>query len=263
MSFTFDTAVVAYDRMMGRWSRRYVPALLQHAGVRPGDRVLDVAAGTGEAALIASELVGPARPVVATDLSLPMLRAGQEKLGGRRLVMAAMDGQALGCRDGVFDALICMLGLMFFPDPLRGLREFRRVLRPGGIAAAAVWSTLERAPFPGIMIDAMSRHLPEQRTALHMTWSLADSGRLEALLKAAGFTHTAVASERRPIEFEGFDDFWAPIEAGGSRASQAYLKAPEALRRRIRDELREQMERYAHGSRLVLDCEILVAVGRR
>lgn len=258
----FDATVTAYDRFMGRWSRLWIAALLTAAGVAPGRRVLDIGTGTGEAALAAAALVGPAPRLLATDLSVPMLRAAGVRLDARRVALAAMDGQALACRDGSFDAVVSALGLMLFPDPARGLQEFRRVLRPGGRVAASVWSAPERAPFPGIMIEVFGRHLPEHKPHLDQAHALGDAGRLGSLLASAGFEAVAVSREVRRLTFEGFDDFWAPIEAGGSRASQAFLELPRAAQGAVRDEMRAGLERFEQGGRLVLDVEMLIAAGR-
>src|SRR5260370_26940640 len=95
---------------------------------------------------MAADAAGPASRVVGADISLPMLRGALAKLGARPVRLAAMDGQALACRDATFDAVISQLGLMFFPDPLAGLSECRRVLRPGGRLAAALVSTPDPRP---------------------------------------------------------------------------------------------------------------------
>jgi len=261
-TLSFDAAGMAYDRFMGRWSRLWIEALLAAAGVAPGRRVLDVGTGTGEAALAAVALVGPAPRPLATDLSVPMLRVAGTKLDAKRVALAAMDGQALACRSGGFDAVVSALGLMFFPDPARGLQEFRRVLRPGGRMAASVWSAASRAPFPAIMIEVLGRHLPEQKRHLEQAHSLGDADDLGSLLASAGFEAVSVSREARRVAFDGFDDFWAPIEAGGSRASKALLELPRATRQVVRNEMRADMGRFEQDGRLVLDVEMLIAAGR-
>jgi len=92
------------------------------ARVSPGQRVLDMATGTGEAALMGAEAVGARGTIVGVDISLPMLRGALAKPRARPIRLAAMEGQALALRHE-------QLGLMFFPDPVDGVREARRVLR--------------------------------------------------------------------------------------------------------------------------------------
>jgi len=240
----FDAGAAAYDRAAGRWSRLYIPALLTAARIAAGQRVLDVATGTGEAAVMAASVVGPSGRVLGVDISLPMLRAGRAKVAGRPVTFMAMDGQALACRDQSFDGVICQLGLMFFPDAVRGLAEFRRVLRPHGRVAVCVWSTPERVPAFAIIGQALSRHLPAQREILEVPYSLAHAGRLEAILARAGFRDVRTTRERRELAFKSFDDYWGPIEAGGGRLGQVYLGLPEETRRAVRADVRERIAQY-------------------
>src|SRR5688572_2491164 len=117
-----------------------MPAVIRAAGVTRGQRVLDLATGTGESALMLADAVGPTGTVAGADISMPMLRAAASKLDGGRIRLAAMDGQSLAWRSDIFHAVVCQLGLMFFPDPVAGAREARRALREGGRFAALVWS---------------------------------------------------------------------------------------------------------------------------
>ena len=199
-----EVSADAYDRYIGRWSRLVVPSLLAAAEVGSGDRVLDVATGTGEAAIAAISLLGDTGVVVGADISAAMLRTARARLP-RSYRAIVTDGQALAFQDASFDAVICQLGLMFFPDPARGLAEFRRVLRHGGCAAVCVISTPEKAPMRGVLAETLSRHLPEQREALHLSFSLAHRPRLEAMLAAAGFRQVRVTWETRDGIIESFD----------------------------------------------------------
>jgi SAM-dependent methyltransferase len=150
-------------------------------------------------------------------------------------------------RDASFHAVVCQLGLMFFPEPGRGLEEFWRVLRLGGRVALQVWSRPDRVPFYGFLADALSPHLPpEQRDTLHLPWRLAD--RLSELLMEAGFHEVSITPERRRIAFESFEDYWEPIEAGASRIGQFYLALPERRRRAVRVEVQTRMAPLRSGT---------------
>src|SRR6516162_10275189 len=107
----------AYDRWVGRWSRLFVPSLLAAAQVSPGCTALDVATGTGEAAAMALSIVGSSGIVVGADIAPEMLEAARVRLASQTFRPAAADGQALPFGDDSFDAVICQLGLQFFPDP--------------------------------------------------------------------------------------------------------------------------------------------------
>ena len=146
----------SYDRYVGRWSRLFVPALLAAAEVAPGCRVLDVCTGTGEVALMTLPIVGASGLVIEADITPATLEAARDRLNEPSFWPVAADAQALPFRDGGFDAVICQLGLQFFPDPALELGEFRRVLRSGGSVAVCVISTPDRAPMWGILADAVS-----------------------------------------------------------------------------------------------------------
>jgi len=252
----------AYDRYIGRWSRLFVPAVLAAAEVGPGCRVLDICTGTGEAALMTLPIVGASGLVIGADISPAMLEGARDRLDEPSFWPVAADGQALPFRDGSFDAVTCQLGLQFFPDPALGLMEFRRVLRIGGCAAACVVSTPDRAPMWGILADALSRFIPEQRNILHLSFALADPKRLEDMLADAGFRDIRVEQEKREDVVESFDDYWNPIEAGIGSIPQAYLALSQADRRSVREEVRERLSQFESNGQLLMSVEMLIGRGR-
>jgi ubiquinone/menaquinone biosynthesis C-methylase UbiE len=251
----------AYDRYIGRWSRLFVPSLLAAAEVGSGDRVLDVATGTGAPALMAISAVGHSGTVVGTDISPAMLEAARGRLSGLLRTVVA-DGQALAFRDASFDAVICQLGLMFFPDAARGLTEFRRVLRNGGCAAVCVISSADKAPMWGPLADALSRYLPDQREAFQLSFSLGDARRLKQMFAAAAFRDVRVMRETRDGIIRSFEEFWATIEAGTGQLPLVYLGLPEALRRAVREEVQAALSPFVSEGRLEMSVEMLIGKGR-
>ncbi len=252
----------AYDRYTGEWSRLFVPAVLAAAEVVATDRILDVATGPGEAAALALAQVGPSGLVVGADISLAMLDAAHTRFVGARFRPVVADGQGLPFADGTFDAVLCQLGLMFFPDPAQGLQEFRRVLRPRRRAAVCVVSTRERAPMWGVLAEILSRYLPDQREVLRLIFALADAGRLERLLATAGFREISVTRETRESSFASFDDYWAPIEEAVGSLPQAYRALPDASRQAVREEVRTRLAPFEANGRLVMRAEMLIGAGR-
>jgi SAM-dependent methyltransferase len=204
--------------------------------------------------------------VVGADVSAAMLEAACARIGhGSPLgsfLPVATDGQALAFGDRIFDAVVCHLGLQFFADPERGLSEFRRVLRPGRCVGLCVVSTPDKAPMWGVLADALSRHLPDRRDALHLSFSMADAGRLERLLATAGFRDVRVQRERRQGTVGSFDEYWAPIEAGTGQIPQAYLALPAASRRSVREEVHARLMEFDSGGGLRMEVEMLLAAGR-
>ena len=251
----------AYAQYIGRWSRLFVPALLDAADVRDGDRVLDVATGTGEAAELALLRIGHSGLVVGSDISAAMLNEACIRLSNARFLPVVTDGQALVFPDSTFDAVLCQLGLMFFSDPARGLAEFRRVLRPGRRAAVCVISLPSRAPMWGVLAETLSGYLPQHTETLHLSFSLADVAQLEGLLGAAGFRNTCVTRETRQGVVPSFDEYWAPIELGTGSLPQAYLSLPEATRLAIREQVHERLACFESDGRLEMSVEMLIASG--
>lgn len=254
--------LAAYSAYIGRWSALFVPALVNAARIIQGNRVLDVAAGPGDAMLVASSAAGPGGAVVGCDVSLPMLTAARARMptAAGRLVVA--DGQSLPLAARCFDAVVCQLGLMFFPDSGAGLREFRRVLRPGGRAAVGVLASADRVPIWGVLANALSAALPHDRDMLMLSFSLADAAVLEALFTAAGFDDIRVGTEQRTAVFASHGDYWQAIERGAGQLPHAYRGLSEPSRRRVRADAESRLADFQADGQLRLPIEVVIASGR-
>ncbi len=164
--------------------------------MQSGERVLDMAAGSGALTLAAAKL---GARVEATDFSPLMIRRLQARLRRRGLInvgLSLMDGQTLALADDLFDAAFSVFGLIFFPDKARGFRELHRVLRPRGRAAVVSWSSPDRVRIVSVFWDAMKVALPDldSSTEPPAVFSLSDPRRLAQEMRGAGFrevrTHT-------------------------------------------------------------------------
>jgi ubiquinone/menaquinone biosynthesis C-methylase UbiE len=258
---TFDRASAVYDSFMGRWTHAFLPALLRAAEIAPGQRVLDLATGTGESALRVSEALGSRGSLVGADFSLSMLRRAQTKIGGKSIRLMATDAQSLACRDAAFDRVVCQLGLMFFPDPVAGVREARRVLRPSGRFGALVWA--ERMPWASLLADELVTHLPNRRAELFVSTSLGSPARLERVLRDGGLRDVRVTTHTKMMEFASFDAYWSHVEDGSIRIGLMLRDVPAAKSAAIRERLRDRMAAYAAGIGLVLPTDVLVGVGTK
>ena len=139
--YGWDRAAAHYEQFWSEQLRPVRDALLASAALRPGERVLDVACGTGLVTLRAAELVGTSGSVVGTDLSDTMVqtvRAEAERRGIAAEVLH-MNAERLELPDASFDVVLCALGLMYVPDPERALAEMLRVVKPGGRVVVSVW----------------------------------------------------------------------------------------------------------------------------
>jgi ubiquinone/menaquinone biosynthesis C-methylase UbiE len=232
------------------------------AGVERGDRVLDVSTGTGEAAEVALRIVSRSGLVVGLDVAPEMVTAARGRLADRRFQPVVADGQALPFPDASFDAVICQLGLQFFPDPAAGLAEFRRVLRRRGAAAVCVISTADKAPMWGAIAEELARVLPAQRAVLELPFSLSDPTRLSARFTEAGFSEVAVERVVGQDTVESVASYWAALEDGVGAIPQIYRMLGDADRHTVRQRVQARLAQVAHDDSLSMNVEMLIACGR-
>ncbi|MEV4256727.1 class I SAM-dependent methyltransferase [Spirillospora sp. NPDC049652] len=183
--------------------------LLDLGGVGPGQSVLDVGTGLGEPALSAARRVGRTGRVVATDISPEMLRIARRRAAGLGPVAADVefteaDVEAQGFPPGSFDVVLSRWGLMFAVDHVAAFTGLRRVLRPGGVLAAAVWGPAADAPVMALGFASLSSvlDLPPLAPGTPGPFSMSDPEDLTRELRAAGFTGVSIEETRVPFEFE-------------------------------------------------------------
>ena len=256
-----DEAAALYDRAFAHVTAYFMPFLLRAADIAPGMRVLDIATGTGLSAEAALAAVGPTGHVTAADISPAMVAKARERLGDAPNVsLSVEDGQALSFPDESFDAVLCNLGLMFFPDPVRGLSEFRRVLRPGGRAAVSVNTVVERSYNHQINV-MIARYVPGLAESVARTFALAEASQLRSLFDAAGFADFATDTVRHAFVLPSFDAYYDPFERGGGSTGQALVALPEDIRRAVREEVRRDLADT--GGPVEAEAEYRITSGRR
>jgi SAM-dependent methyltransferase len=149
---------------------------------------------------------------------------------------------------------------MFFPDPARGLGEFRRVLRPDGRAAVSVTGA---RLYDGPIVLALGRHVPSLAEGAARMLSFADPARLRALFGAAGFRDVETTTEVRRVPLPSFGAYFEPYERGGGSLGQAYAALPETVRRTVREEVRRGLGDTGAGGPVEVEAEVLCGSGRR
>jgi ubiquinone/menaquinone biosynthesis C-methylase UbiE len=256
-----DEAAAEYDRAFAHVTMHFMPFLLGAAQVAPGMRVLDIATGTGLSAEAALAAVGPSGHVTAADLSPAMVEKARARLSkSSKVSVLVEDGQALSFSDESFDAVLCSLGLMFFPDPVRGLSEFRRVLRPGGRAAVSVNTAVERSYNHQINV-MIARYVPSLAESVTRTFALAEASQLQPLFNEAGFADFETGTVRHTFVLPSFDAYYGPFERGGGSTGQALAALPEEIRRAVREEARRDL--VDSGGPVRVKAEYRIASGRR
>jgi ubiquinone/menaquinone biosynthesis C-methylase UbiE len=253
-------AAVGYDRAFARVSTYFVPFLLRAAHLAPGMCVLDIATGTGLVAEAALATVGTKGHITAADISPAMVEQARSRLRhAPNTAVAVEDGQALSMPDESFDAVLCGLGLMFFPDPARGLAEFRRVLRSGRRAAVSVNTVPERSYSTRIHL-VIGRYVPALAEAAARVFSLGNEARLRALFEGAEFNDIQIATETHRFSVPSFNAYFEPYEQGIGLAGQELARLPPEVRRAVREEVRRDLGDT--GGPLEIEVEIKLATGR-
>lgn len=260
--YGWDKAAPLYERY---WARQLEPAqarLLARAALRPGERILDVAAGTGLVTFPAATAVGPAGLVVGTDLSDSMVASLRAGAAARRLpwiTALRMDAEALDFAPEAFDAVLCALGLMYFPDPVACLREMRRVLAPGGRAVAAVWGARGQCGWAEIFPIVEARI---QSEACPLFFQLGTGNALEAAFAAAGFGDVEADRLTVTLEYDSAESACGAAFAGGPVAL-AYSRFDEDTRRDAHADYLRSIEPFRVADRYRIPGEFVVVAGRR
>jgi len=235
--------------------------MLDLADVRAGSRVLDVAAGTGDQTLFAARRVGPNGYVLATDISVSMLdiaAATAEKAGLTNVGTRVMHAESLDLDAGSFDAVICQLGLMLFPNPAKVLRAMHRVVRPGGKVAALVFSRAEKNPYQGIILD-VARRFGSKPLPLFV---LGESIVLENTFKDCGFHKVAVRAVNHRRHFSSTAGIFQSLK------ESAFLRQPieklgETEREQAWLEIERQLRQLEGPRGVEVPGEFLIGVGTK
>lgn len=184
-----------HDKSVLFWSE-LTRELLAVSRLAPGQRVLDLASGTGDPALAVAAAVGPAGHVVVTDLAPQMLEIAREnaaRAGLRNLSYEVVDAHTMPYPDGSFDRVTCRLGVMFFWDCQKALQEIRRVLKPGGLVSFICWGPIDQNEHVRTMTGAFSKHqpLPQPVPGAPHPARFGQPGSLSTELRTAGFSAIA------------------------------------------------------------------------
>lgn len=241
--------------------------MLELTAPRPGDRLLELACGPGAVGLAAAQLVAPGEAVLS-DVAAEMTAiaaARAEALGLRNVRTLEIDLESIDQPGGSYDIVLCRWGFMFAVDPARAARELRRVLRPGGRFALAVWGPRARNPWLGLTLDAMGAELgePVPPPGVPGPFALDDAGDLAQLLTYANLVDVSVTELDLPMRAPSVDDWWETTSSlsGGLSKRLATLSenATEAMRLRAR----KAAAPYETPSGVELPGLALLAAGRR
>jgi len=259
------------------YQRRYVPysmdplavLLLDHAVVRPGERVVDVGCGTGAVARQAAPRVGREGEVVAVDINPAMLAVGRSLPAPEGAPIDWREGSAMALPlpDASFDLALCQHGLQYFPERAAALREMRRVLAPGGRAAICVWRSLEHNPLSRLLQESIARRLNSTPLALFPATALGDADALREMLVSAGFGDVSVVEQPLTVR-EPWDDALVTqtLKAAAAVLPMYAAMTPEelaALAQATQDEIEPALQAFRRDTEMVYPMSAHIAAGWR
>jgi SAM-dependent methyltransferase len=258
-----------WSELIDHGARGISERLVELAGVRAGSRVLDVACGYGEPALVAARAASPGGSVVATDIAAGMIAFGRERseaAGLANIEFVVSDAASLAVPERSFDAAISRFGLIFEPEPDVVAARIRNCLEPGGRLSLASWGPPDRVPFLGIPLKTAIRELGAAPPPKNAPGPFARPSRdtLSGLLEAGGFVD--ITSEERDVTFvwKSMDDFIVFIEDTVPPITALMSQHPPDAQARAWNAVRDAVGQLARqdGTLSLDNCAILASGAR-
>jgi ubiquinone/menaquinone biosynthesis C-methylase UbiE len=266
----WQVAAEAWHRwgpILAAWLGPATEIMLDMAGVGPGSRVIDVAAGAGEQTLVAASRAGTSGYVLATDISANILEfaAAEARAAGLTNVETrVMDGENLNELDAdSFDAVISRVGLIYFPDQQKALTGMRRVLKPGGKVGAIVYSTAENNRFFSIPISIIRRRaqLPPPLPGQPGPFSLGSPGVLETAYHRAGFRDIQTRVVSAPLRLASASECVRFEQESFGALHQMMSVLSESEREETWREIEQELRQFESAEGFEGPCELVVGSG--
>ncbi len=261
-----DTAAAeAYEKfLVPTMNQPLAEEAIRLAAPRPGEKVLDVACGTGIAVRLVAPRVAPGGHVTGLDIDPAMIAVAgllAPDLAGVSVEWRCASGMNMPFVSATFDLVLCIQGLQFLPEAGGGLAEIRRVLKPGGRFLAVVWSSLEECKGQHAIVQALQRRGIDA-TPMLKAYSMGDSDRIRKLAGNAGFRNVETRVATRKAGFASVKNFVEALAAGGPASRLALSKVPEDQRSEFLEEVDRSLRQYEDKDGITLPLGYLVLVAR-
>ncbi len=251
-----------------RWLGEATEEMLNLAGVSVGQKILDIAAGAGEQTISAARRVGPSGSVLATDISPNILEFAQEMARRENLnniKTQVMDGEHLTLPEASFDVAFSRVGLIYFPDQQKALKDTWNVLKPGGRIGAIVYSTADRNDFFSIPISIIRRraNLPAPLPGQPGPFSLGAPGIIDDAFQKAGFKNVHVIRVNAPVLMSSAAEcVQFEKESFGALHQMMSALSPKE-KDSVWEEIETALKKFEINGSFVGPCEMVVAVGEK
>ena len=260
--YGWDKASAFYEAY---WQKQLFPAqqkLLQLANIKGGEKIIDIACGTGLVSFPAAEQTGTAGFVMANDISDKMVEAGTtiaKERGLSNISFQRMDAEELAVEDSSFDIALCALGLMYFPDPLKAIKEMHRILKPGGHAVVAVWGRRKYCGWAEVF-EIVDRRVASE--VCPMFFNLGNEGTLQQYMNAGGFRNISIEKINTGLDYSSSDEACGAAFLGGPVAL-AFSKFSDEVRKEVYKEYLDSINSFKKADGYHVPGEFVVAIGHK
>ncbi|MDP2241774.1 MAG: methyltransferase domain-containing protein [Burkholderiales bacterium] len=233
---------------------------IEIAGPRPGEKVLDVACGTGIAVRLAAPRVAPGGEVVGLDLDPAMLAVARSLAPSSDSVTVdwrCASALEMPFHPETFDIVFCLQGLQFLPDCTLGLSEMRRVMKPGGRLVAIVWNALDYCMGHYAIVQAL-KHRSVDPAPMLKALSMGDASKLYKYAGDAGFREANIRAASGSARFPSARHFVEALSAGGPASRHALSKVPESQRAEFHEEISSALRQYEDKDGISIPLSYLV-----